>query len=505
MASNFFEGFAQGMNKGIEQRRLRDQMRLEDAREKRREAVQQEQFQQRQQLQERQFKALEEFRNQQNKFRETQMQMQVRQADLQFATGFMKAFDPKIPKSARRFLLGSMARHLGVDPKSQQFKDFDTLVGGLEDENLDALRGTISAILPESKNNPGMIMDFAKTIMSGQMTLPQLMEVVEKTRANKSREEIIGGATGGEQEGNILQPTPMSGAMPESDPIADRQGQIEEARKRRDEFQKRGMLQDAQMEQTKIRDLQQAGEFEPELQGEIEKRKQQQKQAVELEKPVSPAITRILGLPGMKMTEGRARELGIATDILDAKTLKDINVQKAAAHTTIRQIEELQDMIVPGAIGPVGAFARATNAFMEQALAIPDAGGLTSAQFNKAVKDIIPKELAERSAVIRSRMTDLAFNMAKAVDGGRLSNQDVERFQQALGESGSESQFIAVLDDMKERLRSGAATDIEAVTGVKPIDLMTLDELDGAIDEIEDVDMLKAIIKEQKRRGKRKH
>lgn len=508
MGSNFFEGFAGGLQKGMEQRRLREQLRLEDAREQRREATQQEQFRQRQQLQQEQFQALENYRAQTNAMREKQIALETRKADLDFANGFTKAFDPKTPKAARRFLLGTMANHLGVDRKSQQFKDFDALVTGLEDEQLDALRGSIAAMIPQAQ--PGDIMNFAKTIMNGQTTLPQLIEVIGKTQTQKTREQIMESAGTGAESTSQTQgggasasgSVDLSGQPP--GPIEQRRSEIEAAKKRQEAFQKAGLLQDAQLEAQKIRDLQQAGEFEPELRGAIKSEELAAEEKVKAEKPISPAITRILGIPGVKLTEGRAKEMGIATDILDAKTLRDINTQKAAAHTTIKQIEELQDMIVPGSIGKVGDFVRGVNTFMEQALAIPEAAGMTSAEFNKAARGMIPKELAKTSAVIRSRMTDLAFNMAKAIDDGRLSNQDVERFSKALGESGSETQFVTVLDDMKERLRSGAATNIEALTGVKPIDLMTPDELNSAIDEIQDVDMMRAVIKEQERRRGRK-
>lgn len=508
MASSFFEGFAQSFSKGVEQRRLREQLRLEDAREQRREKIQQEQFQQRQQLQQDQFEALERFRAQQNQLREKQVALEARKADLDFANGFMKAFDPKTPKSARRFLLGSMANHLGIDRKSQQFKDFDALVTGLEDEQLDALRGSIAAMIPEAP--PGQIMDFAKSIMAGNLTLPQLTEAVGKMQTQKTREKIMESAGGAPQadtsqvQGGGASATATVDMAPKG-PLEQRRAEIEAAKRRADAFQKAGLMQDAQLELQKIRDLESAGEFEPELRGAIKGQELEAEEKIKLEKPVSPAVTRILGIPGVKLTEGRARELGIATDILDAKTLRDINSQKAAASSSIEQIDNLQEIITPAAIGNVGKFVRGVDSFIDQAFAIGDIAGLDLGGFRKKTRGIMKENLPETSAVIQSRVVDLAYSMAQARDGGRLSDQDIQRFREQLGESGSVPQFLAVLDDMKDRIRSQTSGSIEALTGVKPIDLMTATELGAAIDEVQDADILRAIIKEQeRRRGKRK-
>lgn len=508
MASSFFEGFAQSFSKGVEQRRLRDQMRLEDQRERRKEAIQQEQFRQRQQLQEDQFKALENFRAQQNQLREKQLAIQTRQSDLEFANGFMKAFDPKTPKSARRFLLGSMANHLGVDRKSQQFKDFDALVSGLEDEQLSALRGSIAAMIPDAQ--PGQIMDFAKAIMDGNLTIPQLTEAISKTQTQKTRAQIMeSSGTGQPADTSQVQGGGASASatvnMGQPNALEQRRGEIDAAKKRAEAFQKAGLLQDAQLELQKIRDLESAGEFEPELRGAIKKEELDAEEKIKLEKPVSPAVTRILGIPGVKLTEGRARELGIATDILDAKTLRDVNSQKAAAHSSIKQIDSLQEIITPAAVGNVGKFVRGVDSFIDQAFALTDIAGMDLSAFRRKTRGVIGENLPETSAVIQSRVVDLAYSMAKAKDDGRLSDQDVARFREQLGESGSVPQFLAVLDDMKDRVRSQAAGEIEALTGVKPIDLMTVEELGTAIDEVQDADILRAIIKEQeRRRGKRK-
>lgn len=505
MASNFFEGLAQGITQGVQNKRLRDQMRLEDARERRREQIQQDQFQQRQNMQREQMDALERYRAGQQELQQKQLAIQTRKADLDFANGFMKAFDPKTPKSARRFLLGTMANHLGVDRKSQQFKDFDALVTGLEDEQLSALQGSIAAMLPDAQ--PGQIMDFAKTIMNGQMTLPQLTEAIGKTQVQKTREKIIEESIGGQDTSQTIGGGAMATGtanLGPPDPLAERKAEIEATKKRRDAFHKAGLMEDMRAEQQKLKDLESAGEFEPELRGAIKKEELSAEEALKLEKPVSPAITRILGIPGMKLTEGRARELGIDTAILDGKTLRDINTQKAAATSSIDQIDKLREIITPAAVGNVGRFVRGVDSFIDQAFAIPDVAGLDLSAFRKKTRGIIGENLPETSAVIQSRVVDLAYSMAQARDGGRLSDQDILRFREQLGESGSVPQFLAVLDDMKDRIRSQTSGNIEALTGVKPIDLMTAAELNSAIDEIEDVDMMRAVIKEQERRRGRK-
>lgn len=161
--------------------------------------------------------------------------------------------------------------------------------------------------------------------------------------------------------------------------------------------------------------------------------------------------------------------------------------------------------MTPAAVGKVGSFVRGVDSFIDQALGLGNIAGMDLGQFRKKMRGIIGENLPETSAVIQSRVVDLAYSIAKSKDDGRLSDQDIARFREQLGESGSVPQFMAVLDDMKERMRSSAAGEIEALTGVKPIDLMTGAEMNAAIEEIDDADMLRAMIKEQERRlGKRK-
>lgn len=502
---SFFEGFADSFAKSSQQRKMRDQLRLEDAKEQRREAQQAEQFQQRRQDQEKQFQAMEQFRAKQNEFRATQLGLQQRAADLEFVKGFSKIFDPKTTKGAKKLMLGTMATHLGIDRKGQQFKDLETYLSGMEEEEQKNFGAALMAAVPNAQ--PGQIKAMTKAMFTEGLTVTQAADLLDKATKKqtiqKINEQFDPMSGGGAQRSQLLAPQSLGEAQPKPGLLEQQQAQIKRATEHRDALLQEGLTAEANAQQNIIDGLSKAGEMNPELRGAVKSAEIKAEDEAELDQLASPKHLRLVGVdPNAKMTKRHARNLGIDTD-LDNDTVMDLSKRKAAVHSTMKQIDELTDMIEPGAIGVVGTTARAIDSFLSQAGAVTGVLGMNRAEFGKATKKAeTTMGLAVKSAIIRSRIVDLSYDMAKARDGGRLSNQDIERFQEMLGKSNSEPQFKAVLQDMKDRLRSGASTDIESLTGVKPVDLMTKEELDTAIDEFEDEDMIMSIIKEQKRRKK---
>ena len=500
MASSFFEGFAQSFSKSVDQRRLKDQLRLEDERERRREAIQQERFQQQQELQRDQFQALEQFREKQNQFRQQQILLETRKADLDFASGLTKIFDPKTSKNGRKLLLGTMAGHLGIDRNSQQYKDVSDYINNMDEIEQKNIGAALSALIPNAK--PGQIMDISKVILGEGLKITDAVAILQQAGKQQTRDDIIKNMNSSGGGIDIFEGKPAElGEGGSPDPLEARRAEIEQAKKRRDAFQAAGLMDDMRAEQQKIADLSKAGEFEPEMRGAIKEAEITAERKAELAQPVTPKVLRALGLdPKLKWTKKQAMDEGIDVD-LDDKTLMDINRQKAAVRTSIKQVKALKGMVNAANIGAVGGFAQRINSIMEQGLAFYEVGMGESA-FTAKLRKKIPSALAKETAVIESRMIDLSFNMAKAVDDGRLSNQDVERFATALGKSQSESQFKEVLDDMAERLRDKVATDIEAVTGNRPIDLMTTGELKEGIAASPNADVVRSIKLEMDRRIK---
>lgn len=545
----FFEGFGKtfgpALQKGMQERKLREQFELEDEREKARMRQQQEQFERTQSLQEREFEALQEFRTKEAERAQKQAEIQARLAEVEYAKGFEKAFDPKTPPAYRKYLLRSMARGQGVDTNSAEFKDFEEFIKNSEAEEIESLRTVIGGMLPSL--GPGQIYAMSKAVFSGQLPMSELNKLSEELRKDKNVKDILGGggavAVGAQPADGVdifegapaelgegaAQPPSMEpdisgterdledfgnhpladeegAAEPEVKPdlLAERRAEIEATKKRRDAFQAAGLLDHARLEEQKLDDLMKAGEFEPELRGAIKGAELSAEEKQKWEQPVNSGSLRVVGLdPQLQLTRREARQLGIDVEALDdPKTRKEINTQKAAVHSSIKQIDELSKMITPAAIGPVGTLVRNADSLMEQAMAIQDITGISSAKFKRTVGKDFLRGLPETSAVIKSRVIDLAYTMAVAKDSGRLSDQDIQRFREQLGESGSAQQFITVLQDMKDRLRSGTAKQVEGLTGVVPFDLMTTSELIENARQTKDATLLGAIKRETERRLK---
>ena len=516
----FFGGFAESFSAGMQQRRLREQMGMEDERAKRQETIQQQQFQMQLGQRQKEAEAQQEFQRLQAEHQKEQLEIQKKQFDHSISMGFEKAFDPKTPKAYRRYLLTTMARQLGSDPKAPEFNDLLTMINSAEDEELENLRTTIGTILPTLA--PGERAALAKTVFAGQMNIQQLTGIADAMRKGQIKQEALERFSGGgeqqqqptgteqpQQDGNVRpdggidifaedadgfimrdpgdeeetaeQPQSPEQQQPELSPaMAKRQAEIEQTKARRDFFQKNDMMEDARLEEAKLDDLMRAGEMEPELQEELARRKVTGEQEAKLDEMVNPAEMLAVGMPGTQMTKRDAQKYGISVGTMNGEALMKINQQKGAVKNTVRQIAELKILAQkagPAAIGPVGVFVRSMDSFIEQALAIPDIAKMGNREFRKNTSRLAREtfnELPEKSAIIQSRIIDLTRSMARARDTGMLSNQDIEDARRQLAAAGgSMEQFLAVLDDMQDRVLEGGATSLQALFAVKPLDLMT--------------------------------
>lgn len=437
------------------------------------------------------FDATERYRASQAALEEKRIEIQQKQADMVIAEGMMKAFDPKTPKAGRIFLLTSMARTMQIDPASPAFKDMIKMVGGLEDENLSALRTSISTMLPDAQ--PGQVSAFAQSVFQGNLSIPELTKAMGELSVQKTREEIT------------------SGIAESADEEPDKAGTIQEHRTRAQEFAKAGMYEDARVQLQLARDIETGKEFDPTVRGEIKGKEKAAELEVAKQQPVSPSITRLVGMAGTKLTRGEAQELGVSLDILeDPKQTAELLKQKGRTQSAITNIDSLRDFIGTDSelLGTLGAASRTIESILEQVKSIPSifdsvvSGDKTTFETADEIKGILKKGLSGKSAVVRSRILDISYEIAQARESGRLSDQDVQRALAGIGDSGSAPQLQAVLSDLKDRLRAGASREIESVTGMKPLDLLTRAELRAAASSTSSTKVLEAVIAEGKRRGR---
>lgn len=195
----FAQGFTNSFQSSMKQRKLREQLDIENSMKIQREKRLNEQFQTQQGLREKQFEALERYRGGQQELQQKQLELQERNSDLQTMGAWEKILDPTKPKALRRMMLKQLAGALGVDPKSQQFKDFDTMVAGMEGEPLQDIRQSLLAMFPDAP--PGQINAISKSIMTGDLQMKDALEMFTKTaREKRMGEKLKVGPTGGESE-----------------------------------------------------------------------------------------------------------------------------------------------------------------------------------------------------------------------------------------------------------------------------------------------------------------
>lgn len=244
---SFFEGFAQGLGRSQEQRRLRDvlQFQREQQEGRDRRADRQLQLQEKGlELREQESLDLRGYRQQsmenqrqllqiQKRNAEIQQEMQLREMDKAVLSGLEKVFDPKVPAPMRSLILKQSAPHLGIDPKSDQFKAFQETVTKLDSDSLTGLSTAIKIMVPNAE--PGQITALSKGVLSGQVTIAQVLDMA-KAQAQALREqreqqllerELGGGAAAAQpmqtapqatmpkkQGGRLLSPQSLSEALP---------------------------------------------------------------------------------------------------------------------------------------------------------------------------------------------------------------------------------------------------------------------------------------------------
>lgn len=127
-----------------------------------------------------QQQALEKHREFENQIAERQLAIQLRAADIQTFDAFQKVLDPTIPTPARQFLLKSMAGQLGIDPKSEQFKDISKMVTSLESDALTAIADSFTAAYPNME--PGQATAMAKGMLSGKIPPGEMFDLLKTSQ-----------------------------------------------------------------------------------------------------------------------------------------------------------------------------------------------------------------------------------------------------------------------------------------------------------------------------------
>lgn len=343
-----------------------------------------------------------------------QADVQMRQGDLTIAQRLMRALDPSIPKPARQFLMVELAKYLGIDPKSENFKGVSGMIQALDPDSLQLLRTMFSRQVEGSQ--PGQVIDMARGIMSGQVPMDDIIGELQGM-------DIQGGAgqdtmAGGSGDDKVAQPGP-SGSGP---------GAVRS-------FEGQRTIPDGA-------------------------------------KQASPQLVKALGLDSrqpFRNDDLMQQGYSIPFDAKDQEKLaQEINVQSTNVSSTIRESGRLLGLFRnrPEVLGPVGDFVRRFQSTVRQVQ-----GALTvlnpafqdqSNPYDKQVKGAAQeagknlarlygysKRTAEDAARVEAAVLGLAYRMAGAqnIPGNRLTNGIIEQQLRQIGASSSPEQFEAVLKD----------------------------------------------------------
>lgn len=371
-----------------------------------------------------------------------QMDVNARGGDLDIANRLYKILDGRISKPARQFLSKELATHLGVDPKTQQFKDVSNMLNGLDPDTLQSLRQQFATTL--SGASPGQIAQTVKGIMTGQIQMNQFVDqmgsqafqtgqggegVGEKTSEQLPQEEPAAIGGGGAGAAPAPQAAPAETQAPAPRTVAQPFGTGSNA----------------------IKSFEGARHTPPD-QG-----------------PASPTIVAALGLDSTKRyrtSDLIAQGYRIPFDVKEQdKVAESINLRSTGISATIYESSQLVKMFEgkPETLGPVGGAVRTIQSTVRQVEGVlnmlrpnfqsevdvsdPTIQG-PAARAARAVAKLHGLDAtAETSAQIQSAVLSLAYRMAIAQDipGNRLTNAIISQNLTMIGQSASPEQFRGVL------------------------------------------------------------
>lgn len=483
------------------------------------------------QIRQQQQEALEEHRQFQRQLQEKQLEIRQRQADNAVMGSMLKLFEPGFTTPARKFMFNQFADRLDIPRDAQTRKDFEKMVTSMDTDALNNTKTAITGVFQSLP--PGAVEPLAKAVISGQITLDQAFDQARQMQVSGLRAGQDGQAQPQQPGADLLSPTPTTqqpgieqaqagGAAPAAAPsepttpfeLRRRSFELlQEGRELTNEGDEAGArLRNTQAQELRqlARDMEQGKQFDVE---EVARRAEAEAAGEAIGTPRGEARARLkssvkglLGISGADLTRGEAEDLGIFTDqVQDPKVVGELLKDKAQTKDAIRQMGELGELVRgrPELLGAVGSIARGIDTLVQQMTALPElipGVSFSAIRNHPKIRGVIRSQLAEQSAEVQSRVTELSFAMANAVQSGRISNQQVERSLQELGASGSADQFTAVLEDLENRFRQSAGDDFKFRTGVKPLDLMSVDELLEFSERVENPDITRAILREIGRR-----
>jgi hypothetical protein len=394
-----------------------------------------------------------------------QAQVNQRKGDLDIAGRMMKILDSRVPKPARQFLATELAKHVGVDPKSDQVKNVNQMLTSLDPDSLAGLRSTFAGQLQSS--SPGQITDTVSGVLSGKVSMDSFIGQV-----SQAQQQVVSGDAGSDQ---------LSGGAA-GDTLA-----AEPDVKSQDKL--------TQDQPTAAPAAVPPAPFQPGAPGEISSL-EGQRTTHPIEQPASPNIVGALGLDtrldyrNKDLTHGGFK---IPLDLASQdKLAEELNTRTTGISATVNEASKMVDIFEnhPETLGTVGQGVSTIQSIIQQVK-----GALNV--INPMIKDDTDpysmevqslaaetgKQLAKihsidvtatNAAQLQSMALGLAYKMAIANDipGNRLTNVIIEQNLRQIGQSASPQQFKAVLANTLESTTREFNESVRRKTGVNGTDIM---------------------------------
>lgn len=455
---------------------------------------------------------LQEAQEIETDLQQKRLELEQRSFDIEVHRRIDKAFDPTIPKPVRQQILRNSARLLDIPTDGERYKEMERTITSLDDDVLKDLQGTLAAVAPDLP--PGQLSAISGAVLSGNVELTDIMDALEQGRQSRMRQQAFGMGGGGmqqpeqeQQEGGtpgfmfqqeslqsgVRQEQPGGGDTSLSEPQSP-----EELLDAAQFLAANGDLEGARMARQMARDLWDAQEFDPEAVEERAAAEATGERRAFMGQRMPKSALDIVGLPTADITRAEAQELGMFPDILDdPEKIMEIREDKAQSMTTLTNIRELADTVKGRAdvLGVSGALARGLDNLIENIAGLAQGAGGFMGLDPRTLRDVPiirsileEGELSKQSAEVRSMTIDLAYELARARQDGRLSNQMIDQALQTLGAGPSPDQFRSTLLSLHRRLERATAARIEAQTGMKPMELMTDEELEELWERVQEIE-----------------
>lgn len=131
-------------------------------------------------VREEQARSLQEHMQYRQGLEQKQQEVQLRGGDLDVSERLMRVLDTTLPKPFREFEFRGLSRHLGIDPKGDNYKELSKVILGLDPDSSAAVREAFTARIADAP--PGQISEFARGILQGKVPVSELAGMVRENQ-----------------------------------------------------------------------------------------------------------------------------------------------------------------------------------------------------------------------------------------------------------------------------------------------------------------------------------